>query len=164
MPRLTEIADHARKGVTVPAKLLSRRFQGIISLLALATASLGCGGAQYEIAEVAGVVLIDGKPAEKLRIEFAPDGTKGTTGPTSTGETDEQGRYALQYFAPDENSPQPGAVVGWHRVVLSDRRLAESATGRGVPIRLPPEYTLVGSTPLAQEVQVGAQTIDFSIP
>jgi hypothetical protein len=127
-------------------------------------ALIGCSGASLQTAEVAGVVLIKGKPADKLRIEFSPDGTKGTSGPISMAETDDQGRYSLQYFPPDANAPKPGAVVGWHRVVLSDRRLAESATGRGVALRVPAEYTLVGSTPLSQEVKPGTQTIELSIP
>jgi hypothetical protein len=57
-----------------------------------------------------------------------------------------------------------GAVVGNHRVTLSDIRLSESADGRGVPTRFGPEYTLAGSTPLKQEVKPGQQTLLLQIP
>ena len=66
-------------------------------------------------------------------------------------------------MARDGSSPT-GAVVGYHRVTLSDLRLSESADGRGVPIRFGPEYTLAGSTPLKQEVSPGQQTLRLQIP
>jgi hypothetical protein len=57
-----------------------------------------------------------------------------------------------------------GAVVGSHRVVLTDLQLAASATGQGVPIRLAPEHSLPGSTRLKQEVKPGKQTIEIQVP
>ena len=140
-------------------------FRGIcqLSLLVISVAVSGCGGTA-EIAEVEGVLLINGKPGDAVAIQFIPDSDKGTTGPMSTAETDSEGRFKLQLFDVKTGSGKPGAVVGAHRVVLSDKRLAESSTGRGVPIRFNSEYTLVGSTPLTWEVHAGKQSIELKVP
>jgi hypothetical protein len=126
--------------------------------------ALGCGGPPYEVAEVDGVVLIKGRPGNKIFIQFIPDVESKTSPPTSTAETDQSGRFTLQLMESPEGATQPGAVVGAHRVVLRDLQLAESATGAGVPIRLPQQFTLVGATPLKQEVKPGKQTIEIKVP
>jgi hypothetical protein len=122
----------------------------------------GCSG-DYELAEVDGVLSIRGTPAHKMMIQFIPDIDHATKGPISVAETDEAGHFVLR-TAGGGDSLQDGAVVGWHRVVLSDLRLAESATGRGVPRRLDSKYTLPSSTPLVQEVSPGKQTIKIQVP
>lgn len=125
---------------------------------------VGCGGGpSYKVGEVEGVLTIAGQPGHKINIQFIPDVDLKTTGPSSMATTDADGKFQLQLME-RTGSTQPGAVVGMHRVVLSDLQLAESATGRGIPIRLKQEYTLVGSTPLSQEVEEGKQTIKLNIP
>lgn len=161
---MSTLIDSSGKKIAVQLHGMRRHLLCFALAGPLALVAAGCGGREYEIADVDGVVLIKGRPGDKLRVEFAPDGAKGGKGPTSTAETDEQGRFKLRLFERDASSPQAGAVVGWHRVVLTDRRLSESATGRGVTMRLAPEYTLVGSTPLSQEVKPGKQTIELLVP
>lgn len=111
---------------------------------------------------VTGQVKVKGQPAAKVRVEFHPDAQNGTQGPSSVGETDADGRYTLSYSTPERAGP--GAVVGKHKVVLYDLRLAESETGRGIPVRFGPEYGAVLSTPLGFEVKAGEQTIDIPVP
>jgi hypothetical protein len=123
----------------------------------------GCGQS-IPVAEVDGLLLIHGKPGNKIRIEFIPDIDKGTKGPTSTATTDSEGRFTLELQERDSTAPRLGVVIGWHRVVLSDLQLAESATGWGMPIRVDREYTLAGSTPIVREVKEGKQTIEIRIP
>jgi hypothetical protein len=106
--------------------------------------------------------MVNGSPAARVRVEFHPDATKGASGPSSYGETDENGRFTLAYSYKD--SPGEGAVVGWHKVVVQDLRLAESETGRGVPVRFGPEYATVLTTPLDQEVKAGDQTVTVEVP
>jgi hypothetical protein len=127
----------------------------------------GCGGKPYKVAEVEGVVLIGGRPAPKILIQFIPDVDRGTVGPQSTASSDGQGRFTLQLNEPGSTSAEPGAVVGSHRVVLFDLQRAESATGHGVPVRLKSDdYCSASSTPLRQEVkeQAGKQTVEIKIP
>jgi hypothetical protein len=134
----------------------------LASILLSVMTLTGCGQ-QPRVAEVEGLLLLNGKPGHKVQIQFVPDIDKGTRGPMSTAQTDAQGRFTLQLLE-GAGATRPGAVVGWHRVVLSDRQLAESATGKGVPIRFGPEYTLSSSTPITRQVTEGKQTIEIKIP
>lgn len=128
---------------------------------ALAFAAAGCSSGP-EFGQVTGQVTVKGKPAAKVRVEFHPDAVAGTSGPSSTAETDADGRYTLTY--PKDSGAGTGAVVGKHRVVLNDLRLAESETGAGIGVRFGPEYGAIGTTPVAKEVRPGDQKIDIEIP
>jgi hypothetical protein len=125
----------------------------------------GCGGKPYKVVEVDGAVIVNGKPGHKMHVEFIPDVDQGTIGPVSVADTDAQGRFTLTLQEPGGAS-SPGAVVGSHRVVLIDLQMAESATGRGVPIRLKPDHSVASSTPLRQQVkdQSGKQTVEIKLP
>jgi hypothetical protein len=125
--------------------------------------ALGCEPS-YHIADVDGVVLVQGKPATKVQLQFIPDIDAQTTGPVSFGATDADGKFSLTMQEHNGASSLQGAVVGSHRVVLTDLELAASATGRGVPIRFGPEYSSVASTPLKQVVKEGKQTIEIRVP
>jgi len=124
----------------------------------------GCGGKSYPVAEVDGVVLINGKPGNKISVQFIPDVFGDDSPPLSSGETDAEGHFTLHLLNRGGGAPQAGAVVGKHRIVLRDLQLAESATGKGVPIRLPASYTMAASTPLTREVKEGKQTIEIQVP
>jgi hypothetical protein len=137
---------------------LARRLSGATLFAVLA--ATGCSsGPSFGV--VTGQVTVKGKPADKVRVEFHPDSLAGTTGPSSFAETDADGRYSLIYSSAAGSGP--GAVVGKHKVVLQDLRLAESETGKGIPIRLPVECGAVLTTPLSREVKPGEQTIDIPI-
>jgi len=139
-----------------------RRFRARLIGCLLVLGLAGCGKS-IPTAEVDGVLIINGKPGDKVRVQFDPDGEKGGHGPPSTAETDATGHFTLELMS-DSGKRKPGAVVGWHRVTLSDIRLSESSTGKGVPIRFGPDYTLPGSTPLQWEVKPDKQTIELKIP
>jgi hypothetical protein len=141
--------------------LIKKLLWAAVSIVILPT--IGCGEA-YTIAEVEGVVTIKGEPGHKILIQFIPDFEHGTQGPQSYAETNAKGEFTLELKQNDGTPLGKGAIVGWHRVVVSDLQLAESATGRGIPIRLKPEYLLPTSTPLTQEVKPGSQKITIEIP
>ena len=145
----------------VGVRSLGRAFLWSICLVAMAVG--GCKKS-YSVAEVEGRLIVGGQPAPKVRIEFVPDVDSGTKGPSSVAETDAQGNFKLSLIEKDLASARAGAVVGHHRVALTDLRMAESSTGRGVPVRFGSEYTLPGSTPLRQEVKEGPQTIEIKVP
>ena len=138
-----------------------RSRQGLAFFAVLVLLANGCSRPDYEIAEVEGTLLIQGRPGHKVRIEFIPD--VGVVGPSAAAETDERGQFTMRVMDRDGSSPL-GAVVGMHRVTLSDLQLAASLTGDGVPIRFGSEYSVSSSTPLRQEVQPGAQTIVIKVP
>jgi len=128
----------------------------------LATALVAGCSSGPEFGTVSGTVTAKGQPAANVRVEFHPNAQGGTTGPTSVAETDADGRYTLSYATPDRTGK--GAVVGTHKVVLQDLKMAESETGRGVPVRFGPDYGGVLTTPLAKQVAAGDQTIDIAVP
>lgn len=139
----------------------SNRLAILAVSLSLTFGANGCQKPEYQVAEVDGVLTIKGQPGRKVHVEFVP--TEGTLGPNSAADTDDAGHFNLHLITRDGASPA-GAVVGKHKVTLSDKQLAESATGRGIPIRFGPEYTLAGSTPLTQTVKPETQSIHIDLP
>ncbi len=139
----------------------TRALGALLVLLAL----VGCGGSNdsYQLAEVDGVLLIGGQPAPQVYVQFVPEVAGDESPPASTAQTDADGHFTLT-LRPRRGSPQPGAVVGPHRVVLRDLQLAKSATAKGKLLRMSPDYSLVGRTPLREEVKAGQQTIDINLP
>jgi hypothetical protein len=94
------------------------RLQCSLIATAIFTMSLvsGCGsGDGYKLARISGVVKVDGKPVEGLRISFEPIGgtDRPYPGPESIGITDEEGHYTLATFS---EGSKAGAVVGKCRV------------------------------------------------
>jgi len=144
----------------------------LFALVALGTAT-GCGS-RLQVAEVEGVVRLGGKPLPQVRIQFMPDPEKKTVGPISSGTTDEQGHFKL--VCADQRL---GAVVGWHRVVITDMKVNLFKTPRqgrrddddtkGIqkqkpqPPRVPDKYTMSGQTPLIIEVKPEKQEMAFDL-
>lgn len=127
------------------------------ALCAFALLFVGCGK-EYELAEVEGVLLLDGKPLPQALVEFHPDGTKG---PSSGAETDSEGKFVLRYFQPGAAAHAGGAVVGRHKVIVLDLKAA--ADSNGGRLRYSPVYTQLATTPLTVEVKPGKQTISVEV-
>src|SRR5262245_25821039 len=76
--------------------------------------AVGCSNTP-PLAEVSGKVTMNGQPLKNVRVDFHPDPDKGTSGKGSTGTTDENGNFTLKY-----DGGKPGAIVGHHRVIITD--------------------------------------------
>jgi hypothetical protein len=135
---------------------------GLQALLLLAT---GCGRPELPInPKVEGIVTLDSVPLAGVRVEFIPEGTDPKAGgPTSSGFTDDKGRYELTY-----GEQKTGAVLGKHRVViLAGRRAAEgrdereAASDRGKA--LPQDYSIAARTPVRVEVTADKHTYDLKL-
>ncbi len=76
----------------------------------------GCGRESQSLVPVAGVVTLDGEPLAGARVSFEPrrQGEQINAGPSSFGQTDEQGRFVLSTLSGAE-----GAVPGEHNVIVS---------------------------------------------
>lgn len=125
----------------------------------LAAGLAGCGGG-LQYAEVEGTVTQNGKPLEKIQVEFHPDGT----GPRSIAVTDAAGKYVLK----SEGDGRDGAVVGPHRVVLRDLSIYPEKVsrdemnidfGKGKKIRIPASYGDPSKTPVQKSVASGQKNI-----
>ena len=86
----------------------------VFGALALTIGLLGCAQ-QEQLAPVTGVVTIDGKPYPGGKVIFSPTAKEGSdaVGRPSFGIPDEQGRFSLSCFKPND-----GAIVGDHIVTL----------------------------------------------
>lgn len=117
------------------------------------------------LAQVSGVVLLDGKPLDEVVVEFLPDPDHDTHGQRSTATTDPQGHFMLTC-----DDGRPGAVIGTHRVLVQDPRAfppprprpGESARPVS-PARVGQQYTKATDTPLRQEVRGGEQSVTIEL-
>lgn len=110
-----------------------------------------------QMAEVEGVVKVKGQPTDGIQVEFWPE----AEGPRSRGVSDSEGRFVL---STDEATK--GAVVGKHRVVLTDVGiLGTKILGRagenvdmaeGKKPRISSDYS-GASSPLTKDVVAGSK-------
>jgi len=113
---------------------------------------MSCSNSGPELADVAGVVTLDGKPLAKAMVSFKPQ-----RGRPSLAETDDAGHYKLSYRLGDA-----GARLGPHRVSISTYRQADNYLyKKTVPERVPPKYNR--DTTLQAEVKSGSNTLDFNL-
>jgi hypothetical protein len=122
----------------------------------------GCGSDGPEIAEVSGLVTLDGQPVPGATITFFPENPEGSP---SYGGTDQQGKYTLMF-----TRKKYGAMLGKHRVEIETPRRSASeiaemkAEGQEVPDRpatIPKKYRQPGA--LTAEVNRGGNKIDFEL-
>ena len=83
----------------------------MLPVIPLVAALCGCGDS-LNVAEVEGVVKLNGQPLDRIQVEFWPVGA----GVRSVGTTDSSGRFKLM----TDDGTREGAVVGSHKVVLHD--------------------------------------------
>jgi hypothetical protein len=117
--------------------------------LCLAMGLVGCSARYADIADVRGVVTLDGKPLEAATVLFQPAEGRG-----SVGRTDAEGRYRLLY------TPRAlGARIGPCNVRIST---TDDDDGRiGVDERVPRRYFEPGA--LAAEVAARSNVFDFHL-
>jgi hypothetical protein len=111
---------------------------------------LGCGGGAGdtpELGTVHGLVKMDGQPLPDATVRFMPV----EAGRFSTGRTDENGEYELQYSQSAE-----GAVLGKHKVTI---RTYSSDDDNVVPEKVPIQYN--NETTLEAEVKPGSNELNF---
>lgn len=142
----------------------------LCTLIALGTVT-GCNS-RLPVAEVEGVVKFGDKPLPHVRIQFLPDPEKGTQGPISSAATDEQGRFTMVCA-----DGRVGAIVGWHRVVITDMNTRLFKTPRegrleednkkekqkAHPNHVPDKFATAAQTPLIKEVKAEKQEMTFDL-
>lgn len=118
----------------------------------------GCGGSPDgpTLASVKGKITYQGKPLAIGQISFIPDGSKGTAGPMASGRVNENGEFQLQTLKPGD-----GAVVGFHKVVISSyKETAFDPTSGALPLEsisyIPVKYADDKTSGLVAEVTKSA--------
>lgn len=124
-----------------------------MAVAALVAAAVGCGPS-VKLAPTSGVLLVDNKPAPNVAVQFIP---QGTTGPSSYGTTDEQGRFTLK-----TTEGADGAMVGKHKVTLvalDEERVPQGQVAKR-KLRISDRYTIV-TNGLDAEVKEGGGSIEL---
>lgn len=118
----------------------------------------GCGGDGISIIPTEGTVTLDGKPLDKIMVEFWPE----SEGPRSFATTDDQGHFELT----TDDGKRKGAAPGSHKVVLKDMSIYndkflgraaenESNNSSGKKARISGKYSLPSTTTLVKVVEKG---------
>jgi len=152
---------------------MNRRLCFGLPTLALAIGMAGCSR-DVPLTPVSGTVKLSGKPINNVRVDFNPDPDKGTTGRGSTGTTDDNGNFKLVY-----DDGREGAVIGHHRVVLTDLEpygtkfvgrgdyRAEDKAGQKVEVpkasRFAKHYSDLPKSPLKEEVKPGMAPVVLEV-
>jgi hypothetical protein len=126
-----------------------RKRLGFVGLVVLVFGSAGCGGSSDtpELGEVHGQVKLDGNPLPKAMVKFQPV----AGGRHSSGETDDNGEYELQY-----SLNAKGALIGKHKVSIST---GSKTDDESVPEKVPTKYNV--QTELEVDVKAGDNELDF---
>lgn len=132
------------------------RLRNIFVFTALLFALHGCSSGGPEIARVEGLITMDGKPLPKASVVFVPQG-----GRPSVGETNEEGRYSLEF-----SGGRKGAIPGPNRVEITTfQELGYETDGTvipGVPELVPAKYNR--NTTLSFNVETGKTNVaDFEL-
>src|SRR4051812_39763851 len=89
--------------------------------IVMALLFLGCSVSSkpYQTAPVAGLITLDGKPLAGAHVTFmpVPEGQGRQSGPESSGDTADNGRYLLKTAFGDA-----GASMGKNRVMITTRK------------------------------------------
>ena len=128
-----------------PANLLA-----VLAGLVLIAGGCGQGPKLPPMAEVSGLVTLDGKPLPRGMVQFVPDAAKGNQGPPASGGIGSDGRFRLL------TGGLSGAIVGWHLVSVQARKEVDLNQVSWAPSLIPEKYNDPAKSGLAFEVKAGA--------
>jgi len=129
-----------------------------IVLITVVAGLNGCAK-PVKLVPASGVVLIDGKPAEGILVQFLPQTRDGRRMPTSFGTTAADGSFALT-----THDGHAGAVEGPHAVLLADTLEERPAQGQRAtrPPRLDARHTTLAGG-LTATVADGGEPIRIAV-
>jgi len=124
------------------------------TILVISLGCLGCGQQEGPtLAEVSGVVTLDGQPVEGAGLQFAMEGPGGAV---AYGRTDENGRYQMHF-----GQNRTGAVIGKNRVrITSDDRVTVGGKKFTSTEVFPPKYN--ANSEQFVEVVEGSNEFNFA--
>lgn len=125
-----------------------------LGLMCLAIAGVlvtGCGSKpdMPPMASVSGVVTLDGESLPRASLQFVPDVSKNTRGPTGTAFSDDKGRYQVS------TANVQGALVGFHRISVVARKAPKNEMDTLPPSLIPERYGNPNTSQLTAEVKGG---------
>jgi hypothetical protein len=125
----------------------------IVALACLASVTwiAGCGG-NPDLADVRGVVTLDGQPLPDAFIMFTPEGGVGTV---SFGQSTSDGSYRMRF-----TEKEYGAFIGSNKVSIGTGDVSSDGTGKVKEV-VPKVYNT--ETTLVADVKSGKNTFDFDL-
>lgn len=106
-----------------------------------------------------GTVKIKGQPAADILVQAMPDALSGADGPTTSGITDQEGRFVLKT---DEGLE--AAVVGPCKIILVDTKEERAPQGQvAPPQRINSRYSVAGPNGLSAEVREDGKSIEIDL-
>lgn len=111
----------------------------------------GCGGGSKlpPMERVSGIVTLDDKPLTRGLVQFQPDKSQGTDGPSAVGAIGPDGKYELV------TAQVKGAMVGKHTVMVESRAQPKNEMDTLPALLVPEKYTRHETSGLKQEVVAG---------
>ncbi len=101
--------------------------------------------------EASGTVTLDGQPLPRGTVQFVPDVSKGTKGPSGVGLIDETGHYEIT------TAGAKGALVGHHKIsVEAEEKYDETKISMGKSL-IPSRYNNPDTSGLTTEVEEGEE-------
>ena len=116
----------------------------------------GCCGRRVDlppIADVSGIVTLDGAPLPNASVQFIPDAAKGTQGAPAVGFTDATGKYELV------TATVEGAIVGHHQIRVEARAAPKNEMDTLPPLLTPERYVNPATSGLTAEVKAGENNV-----
>lgn len=123
---------------------------GVVIAIVVASLLVGCGDGRPARVPVAGQVLIDHEPLRYGSIRFIPP-----SGRASVGKLDEDGRFKLACFEPED-----GALIGTHQVEIT---AGESLSPTSIHWHAPKKYASHHTSGLVVEVDQPTDSVVINL-
>ena len=109
-----------------------------IAVVLLALSACGCGP---HTVPVSGKIVVDGEPAENIRVVFQSAAGGDQVAPVATGLTDKNGEYSLRLAQTNKKGVVPGpyaVFLSWSDPEATDNPIEGETEAAECPYNLPP--------------------------
>ena len=116
----------------------SRAIWGAAALLFMATLCVGCGP---RTVAVSGKIIVDGQPAENIRVVFQSAAGGMEVSPVAIGLTDKNGEYSLSLAEKKKKGAIPGpyaVFLTWRDPDAEENPIEGETVAKESPYKLPP--------------------------
>ena len=113
----------------------------IFASLALALITITVAGCGIKTVPVSGKVVVDGVPAENIRVVFQSDSTAQNVAPVAIGKTNKDGEFSLSLAKTKKKGAAPGnyaVFLVWQDPDAEENPIEGQTVANESPYKLPP--------------------------